>query len=106
MFQCAEQVNSTFFCKQGKLAMHTSVRLNSVNAAEALKTSTMCKWYDSFKNGQESLEDMECMGRPAASRRYKTVVKVQACGITLVCEQLNQTGISYGLVEKARKLVK
>jgi hypothetical protein len=43
-----------------------------------LLNSTLYEWYSQFKNSQESLENEECISRPAMLRKNKNLVEVHA----------------------------
>jgi ribosomal protein S25 len=71
-----------------------------VYGAEALKKLAVYEWYNLFKNGQETVEDEPCCGRPSTFVNTETIEKVRQ----LVCadrritlhEVANKMGISHG----------
>ena len=63
-----EQRFAVKFCvKLGKSTTETFAMLNTVYGDVAMKRATRFRWHKRFKNGQLSVEDDECSGRPSTS---------------------------------------
>ncbi|PNF17157.1 hypothetical protein B7P43_G09084 [Cryptotermes secundus] len=77
MLQFKERMNIKFMCKLGKSASETQSMLQQVYGDTALKKSTVYDWFSRFKNWQETLEDVQCSGRPSTSKTEEMIGKVR-----------------------------
>ncbi|UYV75854.1 hypothetical protein LAZ67_13001562, partial [Cordylochernes scorpioides] len=64
------------FCL-GKIASETFAMITEAYKEDALSRAHVFRWFNEFKNGRESVEDMERSGRPSTSRVEETVAKVK-----------------------------
>jgi hypothetical protein len=68
--QCrsSNNANIKFVCRLGKSASETLSILQQVYADTSLRKYTVYDWVSWFNNGQQTLEDGHCSGRPSTSR--------------------------------------
>ncbi|UYV69219.1 hypothetical protein LAZ67_6002863 [Cordylochernes scorpioides] len=73
-----EQRYKIKFCfRLGKTASETLAMITEAYKEDALSRAQVFRWFNEFKNGRESVEDMERSGRPSTSRADETVAKVK-----------------------------
>ena len=78
MDRSIEQRYAIKFCfRLGKTASETFVMIREAYKEDALSRAQVFRWFHEFKNGRESVEDMERSGRPSTSRVDETVAKVK-----------------------------
>ncbi|GFV11726.1 hypothetical protein TNCV_977151 [Trichonephila clavipes] len=53
--------------------------LSKVNGESTMARSKVYEWHRHFKKGRESIEYIECIGRPSTSRNAKNVALVSEC---------------------------
>uniref|UniRef100_A0A1B6I2H1 Mos1 transposase HTH domain-containing protein n=1 Tax=Homalodisca liturata TaxID=320908 RepID=A0A1B6I2H1_9HEMI len=78
MDRSIEQRYAIKFCfRLGKTASETFAMITEAYKEHALSRAQVFRWFNEFKNGRKSVEDMERSGRPSTSRVDKTVAKVK-----------------------------
>jgi transposase len=77
MSQFEQRANIKFMFKLEKTPKETLQALEFAYGDTASKKSAVYEWYHRFKNGQDTLEDEPCSGRPSTSRDDKNVSKVK-----------------------------
>jgi len=63
-----QSINMKFCFKLQKSAKETHEMLKWVYGDAALTMKTVYKWFERFRNGCESVEDEERLGRPSISK--------------------------------------
>ena len=76
MLQFEQPANIKCMCRLGKSASEMLSALQQVYGDTALKKSAVYDWFSRFKNGQETMEDDLCSGRPSTSRTKEMIEKV------------------------------
>jgi hypothetical protein len=90
-----EQCIRIKFCaKLGKIACETLDRLSVAYGDNALKTSSVSRWRERFKEGRESVKDDERPGQPKTQRSFGNVERVRQLvrsdrRVTMMTEELN-----------------
>lgn len=78
MDRSIEQRYAIKFCfRLGKTASETFAMITEAYKEDSLSRAQVFRWFNEFKNGRESVEDMERSGRPSTSRVDETVAKVK-----------------------------
>ncbi|UYV71021.1 hypothetical protein LAZ67_8001448 [Cordylochernes scorpioides] len=78
MDRSIEQRYAIKFCfRLGKNASETFAMITEAYKEDTLSRAQVFRWFNEFKNGRESVEDMERSGRPSTSRVEETVAKVK-----------------------------
>ena len=78
MERSLEQRYAIKFCfNLGKIASETLALINVAYKDDALSRAQVFRWFSEFKNGRETVEDMERSGRPSTSGLYENVAKVK-----------------------------
>jgi transposase len=73
-----EQRAAIKFCfKLGKSASETYELLQKAYGSDSLSRSTTFEWFKRFREGRQSMEDVERSGRPTTSRNEQTIEKVR-----------------------------
>ncbi|XP_046687203.1 protein GVQW3-like, partial [Homalodisca vitripennis] len=66
------------FCfRLGKTASETFAMITEAYKEHALSRAQVFRWFNEFKNGRESVEDVERSGRPSTSRVDESVDKLK-----------------------------
>ena len=61
----------------GKTASEAFAMITEAYKEDSLSRAQVFRWFNEFKNGRKSVEDMEQSGRPSTSRVDETVAKVK-----------------------------
>ena len=78
MDRSIEQRYAIKFCfRLDKTASETFAMITEAYKEDSLSRAQVFRWFNEFKNGRESVEDMERSGRPSTSRVDETVAKVK-----------------------------
>jgi len=102
MSQFEQRANIKFMCRWGKSASETLSALHQVYGDTSLKKTAVYDWFSRFKNGKETLEDDQRIGRPSTSRTEEMIEKVRQliqCDPRMTIVELEQeVGISHGSI--------
>jgi hypothetical protein len=67
-----------FCAKLGKSGSETLQLLRTAYGDAVLSSSQVFRWHKAFKDGRESVEDEQRIGRPSTSRTENNVARVKA----------------------------
>jgi len=71
-----QRINMKFCFKLQKSAKETYGMLKLVYGDAAVTMKMVYKWFEQFRNGCESVEDEEILGRPSTSKTQENVERV------------------------------
>ena len=75
MSQFEQRAKIKFMCRWGKSTSETLSVLHQVYGDTALKKTAVYYWFSRFKNGKETLEDDQRIGRPSTSKTEEMIKK-------------------------------
>ena len=85
MSKLEHRANIKFCFKLNKSATETHQMLRQAYGDTSVIHKTVCKWFERFKEGKESLDDDARSGRPSTSRNndniaaVKTIIRSNRC---------------------------